>query len=394
MNGTWRAQGFAAWAGRCIQVVAVASLLGGCSMFDSKPTPGEAAATGQPYPNLGTVPTQAPPTTSSADRAQVTQGLVADQQNAAYSNDQLKAQPAAGSVPPPAPATPPTGTETAAAPSAPAAPAPAATGTSSTTPPATTPPASTTIPAPGAVEQSTLPPPNTGTQTAATTAPATVPYGTPMPATAPATVPYGRRPATRAPAGPAEPHYASPYYPIPVAGAPAPYTPAPVPGQTQLASAEVPPAAGAPVIQDQAKLAAILGAGAATLPGQAAASAAAAQQPPIAVIFFRAGSSGLSSRDYSVLHDVVLLQQQQGGAIASSAMPRERTETTDYATHQAINEGLSLKRASAVGGALLQMGAPGSAVAISGVGGQGPIFYEFMPTGEAGNRRVEIFLDR
>jgi outer membrane protein OmpA-like peptidoglycan-associated protein len=211
------------------------------------------------------------------------------------------------------------------------------------------------------------------------TAPATVPYGTPMPAPA---------------AAAAEPHYASPYYPIPVAGAPAPYTPAPVPGQTQLASAEVPPAAGAPVIQDQAKLAAILGAGAATLPGQAAAQAAAAQQPPIAVIFFRAGSSGLSNRDYSVLHDVVLLQQQQGGNLRVVGHASERTETTDYATHQAINENLSLKRASAVGGALLQMGAPGSAVAISAVGGQGPIFYEFMPTGEAGNRRVEIFLVR
>ncbi|HEY8017392.1 MAG TPA: OmpA family protein [Dongiaceae bacterium] len=394
MNGTWRAQGFAAWAGRSIQVVALASLLGGCSMFDSKPSPGEAAATSQPYPNLGTVPTQAPPTTSSADRAQVTQGLVADQQNAAYSNDQLKAQPAAGSVPPPAPATPPTGTETAAAPTAPATTAPAAPAPATTATTSTTPSASTTIPAPGTVEQTSLPPPPTaGTQTAATTAPATVPYGTPMPATAPATVPYGT-PMPAPAAAAAEPHYASPYYPIPVAGAPAPYTPAPVPGQTQLASAEVPPAAGAPVIQDQAKLAAILGAGAATLPGQAAAQAAAAQQPPIAVIFFRAGSSGLSNRDYSVLHDVVLLQQQQGGNLRVVGHASERTETTDYATHQAINENLSLKRASAVGGALLQMGAPGSAVAISAVGGQGPIFYEFMPTGEAGNRRVEIFLVR
>ncbi len=63
-------------------------------------------------------------------------------------------------------------------------------------------------------------------------------------------------------------------------------------------------------------------------------------------------------------------------------------------THQAINNNLSLKRASAVGGALLQMGVPGADVAISAVGGQAPIFYEFMPTGEAGNRRVEIFLDR
>jgi hypothetical protein len=171
MNGTWRAQGFAAWAGRGFRLVALASLLGGCSMFDSKPSPGEAAATGQPYPNLGTVPTQAPPTTSSADRAQVTQGLVADQQNAAYSNDQLKAQPGAGSTPPPA-AQPPTTTEAAAAPAAPAATAPATTATGSTSPPA-----STTIPAPAAVEQSTLPaPPNMATQTAATAAPATVPY--------------------------------------------------------------------------------------------------------------------------------------------------------------------------------------------------------------------------
>ena len=374
MNGTWRAQGFAAWAGRGFRLVALVSLLGGCSMFEFKPSPGEAAATGQPYPNLGTVPTQAPPTTSSADRAQVTQGLVADQQNAAYSNDQLKAQPGAGSAPPPPAATPPTTTETAAAPAT----APAATATSSTTPPA-----STTIPAPAAVEQSTLPaPPNMATQTAATTAPATVPYGTPMPAPAPQ------------PAAAAGPHYASPYYPIPVAGAPAPYTPAPVPGQTQLAAAQVPPAAGAPVIQDQAKLAAILGAGAPTIPGQATAPAAALQQPPIAVIFFRNGSVSLSSRDYSVLHDVVLIQQQQGGHLRVIGHASERTETVDYATHQAINENLSLKRASAVGGALLQMGAPGSAVAISAVGGQGPIFYEFMPTGEAGNRRVEIFLDR
>jgi len=378
MNGTWRAQGFAAWAGRSIQVVAVASLLGGCSMFDSKPSPGEAAATGQPYPNLGTVPTQAPPTTSSADRAQVTQGLVADQQNAAYSNDQLKAQPAAGTVPPPAPAQSPTTTEAAATPSAPATTAPAATDTGSTTPPA-----STTIPAPAAVEQSTLPaPPNMATQTASTAAPATVPYGTPMPA-----------PAAQTAAAP-EAHYASPYYPLPVAGAAAPYTPAAVPGQTQLASAQVPPVP-APVIQDQAKLASILGAGAASLPtGQGGASAAAVQQPPIAVIFFRDGSAGLSGRDYSVLHDVMLLQQQQGGRLRVVGHASERTETTDYATHQAINDNLSLKRASAVGGALLQMGVPGSAVAISAVGGQGPIFYEFMPTGEAGNRRVEIFLDR
>ena len=320
---------------------------------------------------------------SSADRPD--QGLVADQQNAAYSNDQLKAQPGAGSVPPPASAQPPAAPTT----------TEAAAGTT-TAAAAPTPPATGTAPASPSVEQSTLPPPNSATQTASTAAPATVPYGTPM-AAAPATVPYGTpMPAASSPAPAADaPHYASPYYPLPVAGAPAAYAPAP--GQVapvQTASAQLPPSAAPIVIQDQAKLASILGAGTPLLPGQAGGPAAAVQQPPIAVIFFRAGSAGLSSRDYRVLHDVMLLQQQQGGQLRVIGHASERTETTDYATHQAINENLSLKRASAVGGALLQMGVPGSAVAISAVGGQGPIFYEFMPTGEAGNRRVEIFLVR
>jgi len=65
----------------------------------------------------------------------------------------------------------------------------------------------------------------------------------------------------------------------------------------------------------------------------------------------------------------------------------------DYQQHQTVNDNISMKRASAVGGALLQMGAPSNLVAISAVGDQQPVFYEFMPTGEAGNRRVEIFLD-
>src|SRR5437870_737580 len=102
MNGTWRAQGFAAWAGRGVFLVALASFLGGCSMFGDS-SPGEKAAAGQNYPNLGTVPTKAPTTSSADQRQQVSQGLVADQKNAGYSGQQLTAQPSGGSTPPPAP---------------------------------------------------------------------------------------------------------------------------------------------------------------------------------------------------------------------------------------------------------------------------------------------------
>ena len=115
---------------------------------------------------------------------------------------------------------------------------------------------------------------------------------------------------------------------------------------------------------------------------------------PIAVIFFRDGSAALNDRDFGVLHDVVLLQEQQGGQLRVIGHASERSATMDYTQHQAVNDDLSMKRASAVGGTLLRMGAPSNLVAISAVGDQQPVFYEFMPTGEAGNRRVEIFLDR
>ena len=40
------------------------------------------------------------------------------------------------------------------------------------------------------------------------------------------------------------------------------------------------------------------------------------------------------------------------------------------------------------------MGVPSGDIAMSAVGSSNPIFYEYTPTGEAGNRRVEIYLTR
>src|SRR5262249_29512688 len=140
MNGTWRAQGFAAWAGRCLCLVAFASLLGSCSMYDDmfgSPTSSEKATSSQSYPNLGTVPNKAPTTSSPEQRQQISQGLVADQQNAAYSGQQLTAQPSGGSTPPPAPQPAPSAAEaasgTAAAPAPQTAPPLAAGTTGGTT---------------------------------------------------------------------------------------------------------------------------------------------------------------------------------------------------------------------------------------------------------------------
>ena len=40
------------------------------------------------------------------------------------------------------------------------------------------------------------------------------------------------------------------------------------------------------------------------------------------------------------------------------------------------------------------MGVPQGSIGVAAEGSQAPVFYEFMPTGEAANRRVEIYLDR
>src|SRR5262249_59627937 len=104
-------------------LVAFVWVWGSCSMYDDmsgSPTAGEKAASSQSYPNLGTVPNKAPATTSPAERQQISQGLVADQQNAAYSGQQLTAQPSGGATPPPAPQPAPSAAE---APSGTAAPA-------------------------------------------------------------------------------------------------------------------------------------------------------------------------------------------------------------------------------------------------------------------------------
>src|SRR5437899_8656250 len=145
MKRSWCLRGLKAgvWGG--LQAVMLVSLLSGCDTIDGvfggggsnatpQPVAGPAAqstapAPGQPgaqpsqpetYPNLGTVPTQAPTTSTSAQRQQLTSGLVADNQNASYSEQAVTAQQSAEPAPAPTPAPAPSG-NAAATGSAPAA---------------------------------------------------------------------------------------------------------------------------------------------------------------------------------------------------------------------------------------------------------------------------------
>jgi outer membrane protein OmpA-like peptidoglycan-associated protein len=112
-----------------------------------------------------------------------------------------------------------------------------------------------------------------------------------------------------------------------------------------------------------------------------------------AIIFFGHGSSDLDARDRSVLRDVAALQQQRGGHLRVVGHASSRTQNTTPDEHQIANFDMSLIRAEAVQAELVALGVAPEAVQAEAVGDAEPVYHEFMPSGEAGNRRVEIFLE-
>jgi len=370
MNRSWQARLAGSALRRGLLATGLAGCLAGCGMFGGDSSSAQPAAPAASYPNLGTVPPSAPATSSSAERQQITAGLVADQQNAAYSDQPLTAQSEQQTSTPPAPVTtitPPSATaadtsgsqnqapSASTATQAATAPAESTSAASSTAPAATNPPP---VPALAQTQIPAAPQPTAGITPLA-------PPPNPMPAAPPA-----MQTASAWPQAPVNVDQAQ------LGGAPP---------REQLYPAPNAPFYGAPTGGAQAYGTAYSASVPAALPPAGA---------PIAVIFFQDSSSALSNRAMSVLKDVALIQRQQGGQIRLVGHASERTAAVNYGDHDAINQKLSTARANSVARALIGFGAPQGTISVSAVGAQQPVYYEFMPTGEAGNRRVEVFLYR
>ncbi|MEQ8356869.1 MAG: OmpA family protein [Kiloniellaceae bacterium] len=113
-----------------------------------------------------------------------------------------------------------------------------------------------------------------------------------------------------------------------------------------------------------------------------------------AIIFFSHGSSELDAGDRSVLRDIAALHRQRGGRLRVVGHSSSRTRNTTPEEHQIANFDMSLTRAESVQAELLALGVAAGAVRAEAVGDAEPVYHEFMPSGEAGNRRVEIFLEK
>ncbi len=114
----------------------------------------------------------------------------------------------------------------------------------------------------------------------------------------------------------------------------------------------------------------------------------------LATILFANGSARLNQRDHEIVRDVVRLHRQRGGRVRVIGHASSRTRTMDPVRHKMVNFKVSADRAQAVKDALVRAGLGGQDVATQGVSDNQPLYYEVMPSGEAGNRRAEIYIER
>lgn len=111
----------------------------------------------------------------------------------------------------------------------------------------------------------------------------------------------------------------------------------------------------------------------------------------VATIHFAHSSSKLDDRDRSVIAAVASAQRQNDAEVIVVGHASGRTQQLDKAEHELANFRISLARANRVAEQLISMGVASDKVRVEAVANGKPRFSEAMPTGEAGNRRAEIY---
>ena len=112
-----------------------------------------------------------------------------------------------------------------------------------------------------------------------------------------------------------------------------------------------------------------------------------------ASLFFKTGSARISKRDRKKLREVAALQRQHDATLRIVGHASSRTRDLDPVKHQIANFRISVDRAHAVARALLRLGVPAGKLNIGAKSDQERVFYEFMPAGESGNQRTEIYIE-
>ncbi|MDA0366895.1 MAG: OmpA family protein [Proteobacteria bacterium] len=432
-----------AW-GRIGLIVLLAGALSACSSVPNWANPanlydrvagvftsdGDAEA----FPTVSDVPDR--PTTSTAEqRTQTAQGLVADRENARYTDDEIRrddtaqvaaAAPAPQPVPAPRPAPPPRAIQQETA-----APAPAPAAQIAQAPAR-----------PSILEERRVTPQSAPARAAAadsldsrrtiTSGRATPPQPAEPRRVAPQIVERRAPPAVPVPAAPlamppaAVAAVAAPVAPSPAMVLPAQPTVAVLPGQTVVsqtfalmlqdsastvstapANAGFNASSAAPIQDGERPVSSIvrdtynaaLVATDRTLgPATSAVQSVAFQgqglaESSAAVVQFGHDSARLPNAAQATVRAIAEQYKARGGVVRVVGHASSKTKNMAVAEHNLTNFKISLDRAQAVANALIRLGVPPEAIFVEARGAADPAFFESMPAGEAGNRRAEIFLD-
>ncbi len=112
----------------------------------------------------------------------------------------------------------------------------------------------------------------------------------------------------------------------------------------------------------------------------------------VATIYFNNNSDSLNSRDKDIVAASAQLLSERGGSLYVVGHASSRTSDMDYIKHAMTNFQISTARANQVTSALKSMGVDASQLRTHALSDTVPLYFEVMPSGEAGNRRVEIYL--
>lgn len=120
-------------------------------------------------------------------------------------------------------------------------------------------------------------------------------------------------------------------------------------------------------------------------------SAQISREAQVATIQFGRSSSRLDARDQQLINAVATAQRQSGGNVLVVGHASSRTQQLPKNRHEVANFQVSFARANAVAQALIRAGVASDRVTVEAVSDGQPVYSESMPTGEAGNRRAEIY---
>ena len=112
-----------------------------------------------------------------------------------------------------------------------------------------------------------------------------------------------------------------------------------------------------------------------------------------AVIYFALGSTGIDKEGRDALHKLAHYHKQNGGRLRVIGHASNRTKELSPERHELVNFDISFKRARAVADELIRHGVAPDRLEVVAMSDSTPAYQEWMPSGEAGNRRAEVFID-